>query len=88
METAQPSDWLHSYSCFSCNSDGVLTETGLRRTVDGGLNASWALSWPEQRAAGVPPIVLQAYFGAVFTTLIFEGRQFKSKRPVGTVLMP
>src|SRR6266576_6374343 len=45
---------------------GQLTETGLRRTADGGLNASWALSWPEQRAAGVEPIVLQAYFGAGF----------------------
>jgi hypothetical protein len=32
---------------------GQLTETGLRRTPDGGLNASWALSWPEQRAAGI-----------------------------------
>jgi hypothetical protein len=45
---------------------GQLTETGLRRTTDGGLNASWALSWPEQRAAGVEPIVLQAYFGGGF----------------------
>jgi hypothetical protein len=45
---------------------GQLTETGLQRTADGGLNASWALSWPEQRAARVPPIVLQAYFGAGF----------------------
>src|SRR5438552_13513016 len=26
---------------------GQLTETGLQRTADGGLNASWALSWPE-----------------------------------------
>jgi len=43
---------------------GQLSETGLRRTADGGLNASWALSWPEQRAAGVQPIMLQAYFGA------------------------
>src|SRR6266446_7765382 len=32
---------------------GQLSETGLPRTADGGLNASWALSWPEQRAAGV-----------------------------------
>jgi hypothetical protein len=39
---------------------------GLRRTADGGLDASWALSWPEQRAAGVQPIVLQAYFGGGF----------------------
>ncbi len=45
---------------------GQLTETGLRRTEDGGLNASWALSWPEQGAAGVQPIVLQAYFGGGF----------------------
>ena len=45
---------------------GQLTETGLRRTADGGVNASWTLSWPEQRAAGVQPIVLQAYFGAGF----------------------
>jgi hypothetical protein len=45
---------------------GQITETGLRRTAEGGLNASWALSWPEQRAAGVQPIVLQAYFGGRF----------------------
>src|SRR5258707_288358 len=45
---------------------GQVTETGLRRTADGGLNASLALSWPEQRAAGVLPIVLQAYFGGGF----------------------
>ena len=45
---------------------GQLTETGLRRTADGGLDASWALSWPEQRAARVQPIVLQANFGAGF----------------------
>ena len=45
---------------------GQLTESGLRRTPDGGLNASWALSWPEQRAAGIEPIVLQADFGGGF----------------------
>jgi hypothetical protein len=45
---------------------GQLTETGIRRTADGGIGASWALSWPEQRAAGVEPIALQAYFGAGF----------------------
>ena len=45
---------------------GQLTETGLRRTPDGGLSASWALSWPEQRAAGLPPLALQAYFGGGF----------------------
>jgi hypothetical protein len=45
---------------------GQLTETGLQHTADGGLDASWALSWPEQRAAGVQPIVIQAYFGGGF----------------------
>lgn len=45
---------------------GQLTETGLRRTPDGGLSASWALSWPERRAAGLPPLTLQAYFGGGF----------------------
>jgi hypothetical protein len=45
---------------------GQLTETGLRRTADRGLIASWALSWPEQRTAGVEPIVLQAHFGGGF----------------------
>jgi hypothetical protein len=39
---------------------GQLTQTGMRRTADGGLNASWVLIWPEQRAAGVQPIALQA----------------------------
>jgi hypothetical protein len=45
---------------------GQLKETGLRRSADGGLNASWALSWPEQRAAGIQPIVLQAHFEGGF----------------------
>src|ERR1700674_4197754 len=27
---------------------GQLTESGLRRTPDGGMYASWALSWPQQ----------------------------------------
>jgi len=45
---------------------GQLTETGLRSTEDGGLEALWTLSWPEQRAAGVEPIVLHAYFGGGF----------------------
>src|ERR1700722_4934807 len=45
---------------------GQLSETGVRRTADGGLNASWGLSWPEQRAAELRPIVLQAYFGSGF----------------------
>jgi hypothetical protein len=45
---------------------GQIAETGLRRTSDGGLSASWSLSWPEQRAAEVEPIALHAHFGATF----------------------
>jgi hypothetical protein len=45
---------------------GQLTETGLRRIADRGWTASWALSWPEQQAAAVEPIALQAYFGGSF----------------------
>jgi hypothetical protein len=45
---------------------GQVTETGLRRIADRGLTASWALSWPEQQAAGIEPISLQAYFGGSF----------------------
>jgi len=45
---------------------GQLTETGLQRTADGGLTASWVLSWPEQREVGIPPIALQAHFGVGF----------------------
>ena len=43
-----------------------ITATGLRRAPDGGLVASWALSWPEQRSAGVSPVVLMAYYGIGF----------------------
>jgi hypothetical protein len=42
---------------------GELTATGVRRSVTGGLDAVWALSWSEQRAAGIEPIVIRAYFG-------------------------
>src|SRR6267378_210057 len=53
---------LHEMNTSLLLDTGQLTESGLLRTPDGGLNASWVLSWPEQRAAGVDPIVLQAYF--------------------------
>jgi len=45
---------------------GRVAESGLIRTPDGGLSATWTLSWPEQQAAGIEPIVLQAYFGGGF----------------------
>jgi hypothetical protein len=45
---------------------GRITGTGLQRTPDGGLVASWALSWSEQRSAEVSPVVLMAYYGIGF----------------------
>jgi hypothetical protein len=45
---------------------GRITGTGLQRTPDGGLVASWDLSWPEQRSAGVSPVVLMGYYGIGF----------------------
>jgi hypothetical protein len=45
---------------------GELTATGVGDSDDGGIDALWVLSWPEQRAAGVKPIVIRAYFGRGF----------------------
>jgi hypothetical protein len=45
---------------------GRISGTGLQRTTDGGLVASWALGWPEQRSAGVSPVVLMGYYGIGF----------------------
>ncbi len=42
---------------------GEVTATGLRRGR-GGVEAVWALSWPEQQAAGISPVVIRAYYGA------------------------
>jgi hypothetical protein len=41
---------------------GELTSTGVRRSASGRLEALWELSWPQQRAAGIKPIVIRAYF--------------------------
>ena len=57
---------LNEMNLHLLRDTGQLTESGLRRTPDGGLNASWTLSWPEQRAVEIEPIVLQAYFGGGF----------------------
>src|SRR5437763_4873505 len=54
---------------------GQLTETGLLPTTDGGLNASWALSWLEQQAAPANRAA-SVFWGAASTTLICEGRWF------------
>jgi hypothetical protein len=42
---------------------GEVTATGLQRRGDG-VDAVWALSWPEQRVAGIDPIMIRAFYGA------------------------
>jgi hypothetical protein len=44
---------------------GDIAATGLRSANDG-VDAIWALTWPEQRAAGIRPITLHAFYGAGF----------------------
>jgi hypothetical protein len=44
---------------------GEVTATGVRRTEDG-VDAVWALTWPEQRAVEVDPIMIRAWYGARF----------------------
>jgi hypothetical protein len=41
---------------------GEITATGVQRSATA-REAVWALSWPEQRAARIKPIVIRAYFG-------------------------
>jgi hypothetical protein len=57
---------LREMNTFLLLESGRVTATGLQRTPDGDLVASWALSWPEQRSAEVSPVVLQAYYGIGF----------------------
>jgi hypothetical protein len=45
---------------------GKVTATGVRHHPGDGLEAIWALPWPEQQAASVNPIVIRAYYGATF----------------------
>jgi hypothetical protein len=45
---------------------GKVTATGVRTSASGGVDAVWALSWPEQRATGINPIVIDAFYGSGF----------------------
>jgi hypothetical protein len=57
---------LRETNAFLLLESGRVAGTGLQRTSDGGLVASWALSWPEQSSVGVSPVVLMAYYGIGF----------------------
>jgi hypothetical protein len=57
---------LEEINAYLLLGTGEVTATGIRRSADGGIDAVWGLSWPEQRAAGIEPIVIRAYFGSRF----------------------
>jgi hypothetical protein len=52
---------------------GEVTAIGAHPSMDGGMDAVWALSWPEQRAAEIEPIVIRAYFGSGFAHPHLQG---------------
>jgi hypothetical protein len=45
---------------------GTVEATGVTRSGDGGVEARWTLSWPEQRHAEVDPITIRAHYGRGF----------------------
>jgi hypothetical protein len=57
---------LEEINMYLLRDTGEVAATGVRRSADGGVEAVWALTWPERQAAGIKPIVLRAYFGAGF----------------------
>jgi hypothetical protein len=57
---------LEEINTYLLLGTGEVTATGVRPSADGGIDAVWALSWPEQQAAGIKPIIIRAYFGAGF----------------------
>jgi hypothetical protein len=57
---------LEEINTYLLLGTGEVAATGVRRSADGGIDAVWALSWLEQLAAGIKPIVIRAYFGPGF----------------------
>jgi hypothetical protein len=63
---AQARQALEEINTYLLLDTGEVTATGVRRSTDDGIDAVWALSWPEQQAAGIKPVVIRAYFGPGF----------------------
>jgi hypothetical protein len=57
---------LEEINTYLLLGTGEVTATGVHRSADGGIDAVWALSWPEQQAAGMKPVVIRAFFGPGF----------------------
>ena len=77
---------------------GEISATGVRRSGDG-VDAIWALSWPEQQAAGLDPIVIRAYYSTAahhphlqagtagnWPLNVFDERQAAAELPVLRVM--
>jgi hypothetical protein len=45
---------------------GTVAASGVVRSHNGDVMAKWTLRWPEQEAADIPPITLEAFFGHNF----------------------
>jgi hypothetical protein len=45
---------------------GAIQATGAVRSADGGLEARWTLSWPEQQSAALDPVTVRAHYGRSF----------------------
>lgn len=45
---------------------GTVTAGTIIGPPAGDLTAIWTLSWPEQRQAGIPPVMIEAFFGHGF----------------------
>ena len=45
---------------------GSITTTGLARSLEGDVSATWFLGWHEQQQRGIQPVTLQAFFGHEF----------------------
>jgi hypothetical protein len=54
---------LHEINTYLLLGTGEVTATGVRRR-GGGVEAVWALSWPEQQATGINPIIIRAFYSA------------------------
>jgi hypothetical protein len=54
---------LHEINTDLLLGTGGVTATGVRRR-GGNVEAVWALSWPEQHAAGINPIIIRAAYSA------------------------
>jgi hypothetical protein len=54
---------LHEMNRHLLLGTGEVTTTGVRSRGDG-VDAVWALSWPEQRATGINPIIIRAFYSA------------------------